>query len=414
MTVIKDKSLLKGGLFSIFSFFNQGISFLLLIILANYITPDDYGSLSIFNTLVMFLGYFIALSTQGYVSVSYFKEDNFNKDFSTILCISLFMLSVLCLCTIIGGDKLAKLLVLPSKYIWLAIFISFWGFLFNLNLDLIRIKEQVLRYGFFSCSFAILNCILTLVLVILYMMNWHGRVYAYFLTSIFFGLYALFYFYKEKLLTFDLDWKRTKHIVLWGLPLIPHLATTWIKQGCDRYIINYNYSLEEVGLFSFALNLTNIITMVGFAFNQTNSVNIYKILGDRDIINDKKKEILKRLRNNMIITYLILSIIISIICIIGVPLFLPKYQESIKYFIPLSIYGFFVCIYLVYNNYLFYFGKNKNIMYITFGTSILHLVLSLLLTRQSLIITSIIYASVQLLTTVLVARLGIRLLKHKL
>ena len=154
--------------------------------------------------------------------------------------------------------------------------------------------------------------------------------------------------------------------------------------------------------------------MVGFAFNQTNSVSIYKILGDRNIINDRKKEILKRLRNNMIITYLILSIIISIICIIGVPLFLPKYQESIKYFIPLSIYGFFVCIYLVYNNYLFYFGKNKNIMYITFGTSILHLVLSLLLTRQSLIITSIIYTSVQLLTTVLVARLGLKQLKLKL
>lgn len=414
LTVIKDRPFLKGGLFSIFSFFNQGISFLLLIILANYITPNEYGSLSIFNTLVMFLGYFIALSTQGYVSVSYFRKEarEFNKDFSTILCISLCMLFFLFVCTIIGGEKLAIWLVLPQKYIWLAIFISFFGFLFNLNLDLIRIKEQVLKYGFYSCSFALFNCILTLVLVILYMMNWHGRVYAYFFTNIFFGIYALFYFFKERLFTFDLDWKRTKNIVLWGLPLIPHLATTWIKQGCDRYIINYNYSLEEVGLFSFALNLANIITMVGFAFNQTNSVSIYKILGDREITNNRKKELLKRLRNNMIITYLILAVIISIICIIAIPQLLPKYQDSIKYFIPLSIYGFFVCIYLVYCNYLFFFGKNKIIMYITFGTSLLHLFSSLLFTKYSLVYTAIIYIFTQLIITTFISFYGMKTLKR--
>lgn len=50
---------------------------------------------------------------------------------------------------------------------------------------------------------------------------------------------------------------------MWGIPLIPHLATSWIKQGGDRYIINYYYTLAEVGIFSFALNLSNIIDMIG-------------------------------------------------------------------------------------------------------------------------------------------------------
>ena len=64
----------------------------------------------------------------------------------------------------------------------------------------------------------------------------------------------------------------------WGIPLIPHLATTWLRQGCDRYIINYHYELAEVGLFSFALNMANIIEMMGGSFNANNYVNIYKTL----------------------------------------------------------------------------------------------------------------------------------------
>ena len=45
--LLGNKLLLKGALFSFFSFFNQGASFLLLIILANYIAPSDYGTLSL-------------------------------------------------------------------------------------------------------------------------------------------------------------------------------------------------------------------------------------------------------------------------------------------------------------------------------------------------------------------------------
>ena len=52
-----NKILLKGGLFSLFSFFNQGVGFLLLIILAKYIVPAEYGTLSLFNTIVTFLGF---------------------------------------------------------------------------------------------------------------------------------------------------------------------------------------------------------------------------------------------------------------------------------------------------------------------------------------------------------------------
>ena len=48
--LLGNKLLLKGALFSFFSFFNQGASFLLLIILANYIAPVSYTHLTLPTT----------------------------------------------------------------------------------------------------------------------------------------------------------------------------------------------------------------------------------------------------------------------------------------------------------------------------------------------------------------------------
>ena len=57
--LIHSKTVRNGGLFSAFSFFNKGIGFVLLILLAKYIQPSEYGELSLFNTLVSLLGYFV-------------------------------------------------------------------------------------------------------------------------------------------------------------------------------------------------------------------------------------------------------------------------------------------------------------------------------------------------------------------
>lgn len=66
--LLLNKSLLKGTLFSLFSFINKGLVFLLLLILANFIAPAEYGYLGLFSTVAMVVGYFVAMSSEGYFS----------------------------------------------------------------------------------------------------------------------------------------------------------------------------------------------------------------------------------------------------------------------------------------------------------------------------------------------------------
>lgn len=408
-----NKTLLNGSMFSLFSFVNQGISFLLLLLLANYIAPAEYGKLSLFNTIVQFMCYFVALSSQGYLSVSYFKrgQQYFKGDFSSICIISLCVTSFFCLVCLIGGKWISSQSELPFSFLWIAILISFFQVFQSMWLDLFRIKEKVGKYGIISCSTAILNLLLSLFLVIKVGLNWEGRVYAHVLCTLLFCLMGLIYFARQKMFTSDVTWDNIKMIALWGIPLIPHLASAWIKQGCDRFVINHFYSIEDVGLFSFALNLTSIIIILGSSFNSSNSVSIYKILSDKITVEQKRTR-LKRQTRNIAIIYIVASLCIVTLAAIIVPILLPRYTTSIPYFLILSIQGLGQCFYFLFSNYLFYYSKNKMLMNVTFFTSLFHLGLSLTLTRYSLYLTCIIYVITQLIVTLLIWRISQRLLNE--
>ena len=149
-------------------------------------------------------------------------------------------------------------------------------------LNIYRIKDNVTKYGFFSCGNAFLNFIITVVLIKYCALGWTGRVYAQTVCAIGFGACFLLYSIKRGWIKRP-DWSYWKSMLLWGIPLIPHSATVFIRQGCDRYIIESCHSIEAVGLFSFSLNLCNVILMVGHGFTQVNRLDIYKVLGDKTL-----------------------------------------------------------------------------------------------------------------------------------
>lgn len=392
-----NKSLMNGALFSMFSFINQGFSFLLLLVLANFITPPEYGYLNLFTTTTMVMSYFMSMSCEGYMSISYFKEskEKVKETFSCILFTALIMFIFFSSIITIGGEALANALNLPVKILFIGVLIRLLTVFSNVNLDYFRLKENVKRYGLLSCGNALLNLCLSIIFVKSCLMGWEGRVWAQLLCYVSFGGYGLYYFIKRKFIVKP-SWNHWKMMLLWGIPLIPHLATSFLRQGCDRYIINYSHTIADVGLFSFALNLANIISMVGYGFNQSNSVDIYKTLGDSNISSKQKKEKITKKRHFFMAFYTLSSFLIFLVCYFILPIVLPKYSNSLQYFPLLSVYGFLICMYLVYTNYLFFYKKTKNIMYITFGSSAVHLLLSLLLTRYSLYYTASIYVLTQL------------------
>ena len=410
-----NTALVNGAIFSFFSFVNRGFSFILLLVLAKFITPVEYGYLSLFNTVILLMSYFSAFSTDGYVSVSYFDEghNGLKQTISCILAISIVFFLIVSLLYVLFGNILVQQLGIPLNVLILAIPISLGNLYANINLDYFRIHENVLAYGILSCGNAILNFILSIVFVKTLQYGWDGRIYAQFFCGLLFGIIGLSFFFKKKLVGFP-NIRHLKSMLVWGIPLIPHLATQFIRQGCDSYIINFYRSIEDVGLFNFAFTLTTIITTIGQGFNQSNSVEIYKILGAQNMSNDEKLNILGHQIRTMLKIYTFVSVIISLGVTVLIPIILPTYHNSIKYFLILSLYGLGICVYFIYTNYLFYYKSTKQLMYVTFLSACLHLLLSLLLTRYSLFYTCISYVITQFIVVILIRHIALKLMRANL
>ncbi len=413
---IHSKTLVNGSLFSLFSFFGQGIGFVLLILLANYIRPAEYGQLSLFTTVVTFVGFIVAFSTRGYPSVTFFKKDTegFKKDFSTTIILGLVTVVMLAVPILLFGDWMGEKLELSKQLLWYVLIVSFFSFVFTLQQDYLRIKEKVISYGIYNCSNALLNFILSLVLVITFEQSWMGRVNASVICTVLFGIMSCFFFFQKDLIRVIIPWKNYREALVWGVPMIPHVATGWLRQGLDRYIINYFYSVYEVGVFSFAMNLANIIVMIGSAFNSTNSITLFQVLSNKALPNEQKRLKLRRQTRIIFLVYLASTLVVLLSMTILTHIALPKYRGSIPYMWVLAINGLGNCIYFLYCNYLFFYGKTKSLMYITLSTSLMHVGLSFALTRFSLYCTAIVYGLMMTLMTVLVIWQAKKLIREHL
>lgn len=413
--LLSEKTIRNGVLFASFSFLNKGFGFLLLLILASFITPAEYGYLSLYTTVLMVVGYLIALSSEGFMDVAYFqdKKNGISNTFSCVFLLSISILTLFIIIVFVNIPGLNDFLELNNEILYICLLTAFFTIYSNLILSILRIKERVFAYGAYSCGSVLLNFVLSIFLVKYCSLSWVGRVYAQGICAFLFGVVGLLYFFREGYFSTHVK-HFFKPLLLWSIPLIPHLATNFMRAGCDRYIINTYHSINDVGLFSFALTLANIIVMVGAGFNQSNSVDIYKVLGDDTIPNSFKFQRQKTKIRNYITLYLLTTIVVVLSVLILIPLILPKYSGALPYFCVLSVYGLLACLYLVYTNYLFFYNRTKNIMYVTVGSAVLHLLLSLTMTRYSLYITSVIYVITQALVVLVIRHLAMDSLKTNL
>lgn len=411
--VLHSQNFRHGMLYTVFSFVNNGISFILVLILAHFLTPSDYGHLNLYSTFVNLLNIVIALCTASFVAVSYFqkKKEQLQEIIMVVAGVATGTALILSLILFIFPSLSSHLIGVNVKYLWMGIGVCFFAVFNAMNLDIWRVEEKPIAYGVYSLTFAICNFALTFWLIVGEKYGWEGRVYAQFLLGVLYFIVSGIFLYKRKYLIFRCPSKSiVKETLLFSLPLIPHNASFWLKQGMDRYILNYFYDSSVVGYFSFSMNMAAIITMIGTAFNATNSVYSYKLLTRKDNKDIHKLRVQARMMNFIFATVCVAVIVFAYFLI---TLFLPQYNQSLWYLIPLCVGAFFQCIYYLWVNYIVFYKKTLRLMNITLGTAILQLALSIILTRFSSIYTAWVSMSISAITFFLVYYYANKLIKEE-
>lgn len=405
---IKGNTVFKhSALFAIFSFFNKGISFILMFIIVKFIDPEGYGYLNLFNVSMQVFAYFICLNSISIVSISFFREtwETFKKTINAIIWLTFICAICLAFITVIFNQQIERLTGLSLMFQLTALAICFFNVFSELNLSMWRIEEKVVKYGLYSCSVAIFNFILTIVFIVCLNQNWLGRIESQALIGfIGFIVSSFFIWHKGLLIRKVPSWAEFKECLKFGVPLIPHNISFWFRQGLDRYFINYSFAAATTGLFSFSYNFANIITILGDAFNASNSVFIHKNLGNRD--ETQQAVIRNRLRKQTIVVtlfFLVITVSIIIGSWIVIPIFFKNYAGSTHFILIQCSIAFFQCIYLQFVNFLFFFKKTKGLMFITTSVSVLHVVASAIFTKYSIFYTLYIELVSQILITTCVA-----------
>ena len=191
------------SLYTFISFFSAGINFFLMPYLSHFLSPTDYGIITLVNTFVTILIPLVGLVASGLIFVEYYKikdKAEFSSLFSSIQFIPVLLSVILLIVSIPFYSSLARLIELPGdKWYWipLSIVLSVLSIFYETLLTYNVIEKKARLFAYFNIAKILIEVGLTIYFVSVLRLGWEGRLYSWLIASVLFasgvGLFNLSY-----------------------------------------------------------------------------------------------------------------------------------------------------------------------------------------------------------------------------
>ncbi|MCC7701851.1 oligosaccharide flippase family protein [Janthinobacterium sp. GW460P] len=367
---------------------SKAVPFLLLPIVAKYLTPSDFGTLTNFSVAVQVFTAICGMNTYTALTINYHGlKDDVAGYLSNLIYLILF-LGVACL-LIVGLFSFPISEYLGITLLWqvFAIITAVSTCIYTLYTSLLRIQERVYTFNVAQVLQSLLTGGLAILFVVFLQWNWQGRALSMIVSGVVVTLLIMWHLKKNSYIFSSIDMKEVRSAFSFGLPLLPHTLSFWFKSGIDKIIITNYISIAANGIYALALTFSAVIGVFTGAFFNAYAPHLYKDLLSIEQSEPSEK---KRLKRKLVrITYLF-SAALSLVALSGyfllkllIPLFFPAaYQESMV-FLPMTMATlFFDGMYSIMSGYIFYKRKTKLLGIITFSSSVLQMALTFLLVQH--------------------------------
>lgn len=354
-------------------FFQKGLVFLSIPIFTRILTPEEYGLLSIFTSLVTIFTVFTIVGGRGAL-VRYYHEVNydFSRFIGSIILFYFIYLLIFGLSSSLCYESLAEFIKTPSKVVLYAIIVSIFLVFSSLYLSFLQAAKNSKRYSIISVSINSVILIASIIWMILLTKDkYFGRIYAQLAIN---GVFTIFFIYNLiKIANFNFKLGYVKDLLKFGVPLIPHALSGIILVYFDRIIINQLVGAEKTGLYSFAYNVGLILQIFILAMNRAWQPMFYEYYTKR-----KFKTISNIAQKYTHIVYYIAILLVLFAKEISAIMATKQYSESLP-LIPIVILSYlFLYFYTIYSNYSFYHKKPGAISLATMLATIVNVVLNYL------------------------------------
>ncbi|MBJ9704897.1 oligosaccharide flippase family protein [Acinetobacter calcoaceticus] len=372
MKVLKDSFIyLMGELFA------KSLPFLMLPYLTRKLGPDGFGELSYYLTMLSLFGIFVGLSQDGAVTRYFYFYGK--KALNTVVKAGyLFNIAISFILLLVCWWFKTEIIA----YVVLAT--MFQSFV-NVQLALRQCQKQPLKYIIIQIILSLTNVLFTIAALEYFSQD----LVAYRILAIVIANFTTFVI--ASLILGDLfrdnyrfTWQRLRlglfYIFSFGLPLILHQSSFFVKGQLDRIFIYQQYSKAELGVYSAGVQIAAVLPIILMALNKAIVPYYYQGLKDNSLTIAKIKK------------YTLYSLPLSILpAVVGWLLpeqvylwFLGQSYVGSKYYVVMYLLGFGANLpYLMLVNYFFFHGKNLMISKITTLSSIVYLVFLYFFAKES-------------------------------
>jgi O-antigen/teichoic acid export membrane protein len=351
---VLNKSIFKDSfIYLIGELLARSLPFLMLPYLTRKLGTEGFGELSYYLIWLGLFSIFIGLSQEGAIARYYYFYGKRALNtvvqagyvYNLVISLILFLLCWLLKAEIMGYIVLA------------AMFQSF----VNVQLALRQCQKQPYKYIIIQLILSITNVIFT-ILALEFFINEPVKfrivaiVVANFLTFIIVSMILGKLFSDKNKITKNRLRLGLLYIFSFGLPLILHQLSFFVKGQIDRVVIYKSFSLHELGIYSAAIQVSAILPVILMAVNKAILPYYYEKLKNNDVS-------LEKIKKYSIYSFAIVfvpSIFAAIIPENLYSTFLGNSFIGVKKIIILYLIGYGLIIpYLIIVNYYFYTSRNK-------------------------------------------------------
>jgi O-antigen/teichoic acid export membrane protein len=268
--------LARGSLIYVIANFGiRGLNFFLLPLYTRFLSPADYGIISLAETIAAVLAAVLGLGLDAGVSRLYFQyvtdPPQLNRYMSSCLRFAaIWTLVSVSMVLVLGGRLLTwaapRFSVPFYPYIAMAIATAALLQIIQCRLSLYQIQERARSYGTLAISVLLATTAAVIMLVVFVRWGAFGMLLGKLLAAALASIGAVHLL--RPWIGSPMEWRFVRETLPLSFPLVPHYLMALCLVVADRLILEHYRSLEEVGLYSLAYTLGMTMYLIGASIGQ--------------------------------------------------------------------------------------------------------------------------------------------------
>lgn len=378
---IRDNNLLKSvASYGLADLMQKAISFITLPVFSYYIIPEELGFVANFDVLVNII---VLISGQATINaLTYFFYNKTKKEnailISNLVFIVLIMNLVCGLSILFISGAIIKYLAIGVGFQIMAVLCASFSMLSSVNSIVYRLEENPKAFVWINIASSVATTVLMVYFVVCQHLGGVGKIYGYSIALFVFCIINVILLYRRGYIILKICNDDIKKLLKFGLPLLPHSLSFWIKSGMDKILITTFCGLAANGQYSMAMGFGAIYNLFQNSFNNAYSPYLQKRISKINPTNEEQvKEGIVSLSYKIMIGFVFISImaIVASWFIINY-LLSDRYAESF-HFIPWIMVSLMLrSIYSLTVEFAYTSKKTAGIGLITFTGSVIQCILT--------------------------------------